>query len=502
MKPPLPWTLDGKPFRILGGELGNSAASHPRSLDPVWARLASMGLNTVLVPVAWEQWEPEEGRFDFAHVDALLDGARRHGLKLVPLWFGSWKNSMSCYVPSWVKRQPGRFPRARTKTGRYVEILSVFSDENREADRTAFAALMAHLKRADRDQTVLMVQVENEIGFLPDARESGAAADAAFAGPVPTELLASLDARPAMIEPELLALRAARTGSGTWAEVFGSGAQAEEVFQAWHYARYVEAVAAAGKAAFPVPLFVNAALNRAHQRPGEYPSAGPLPHLIDVWKAGAPSVDLLSPDLYWGDFEQWCRRFDRGDNPLFIPECGPGQANGAQAFAVFGRHGALGFCPFAIDSYGDADAVELKAAYGLLESLVPLLDAQRGRTAGALLTRGRRTSRLELGGYGITVNHDHTLGWSPRSGEDTWPTAGCLIADLGDETYLVAGNGVVLNFDTAAAEAGIDVVEEGNFLDGEWVSSRRLCGDETHQGRHVRIPLGQWKAQKFRLYRY
>jgi beta-galactosidase GanA len=503
MNTKLPWNVGGKPFRILGGELGNSAASHPQTMEPVWERLAALGLNTVLVPLGWDQWEPVEGRFDTAHVDALLAGAERHGLKLALLWFGAWKNSMSCYVPPWVKRDSGRFPRARTRTGRAVEILSAFSASNLDADRRAFTALMSHLAQTDKKATVLMVQVENEIGFLPDAREGGAA-DAVFAQAVPAELLAGLHDRHATLEPELLALRAAAGDrrSGTWAEVFGAADAAEEVFQAWHYARYVEALAAAGKAEHDMPLFVNAALNRSHQRPGEYPSAGPLPHLIDVWKIGAPSIDLLSPDLYWGDFEQWCGRFDRADNPLFIPECGPGPANAAQAFAVFGRHGALGFCPFAIDSYAEADAEALRRTYGLLSSLVPLLDRVRGRTGGALVTRERRTYRVELGGYRITVSHDYTLGWSPRARDEDWPACGCLIAELGDETFLVAGTGVVLTFETDGAEAGIDVVEQGVFEQQEWKAERRLGGDETHQGRHVRVPQGQWAAQRFSLYRF
>jgi len=57
---------------------------------------------------------------------------------------------------------------------------------------------------------------------------------------------------------------------------------------AWHYARYADALAVAGKAAYSPPMYVNAALNRMGKAPGEYPSGGPLPHLLDVWKAGAP----------------------------------------------------------------------------------------------------------------------------------------------------------------------------------------------------------------------
>lgn len=504
---PFPLTVDGKPFLILGGELGNSASSHPGSMDPVWKKLAELGLNTVLTPVSWELWEPQEGRFAPALLEGLLEGARAHGLRLALLWFGTWKNSMSCYVPSWVKRDPDRFPRARTRDGRAQDILSAFSKETREADARAFAALMDHLARVDRQGTVILVQVENEIGMLPEARESGALADALFAGPVPSELLKDLDQNATRLEPELLTAwgRLGRRASGTWTEVFGPGIATEELFMAWHYAQFVEAVTAAGKAKHPVPMFVNAALNRVHQRPGEYPSAGPLPHLIDVWKAGAPSIDLISPDLYWGDFELWCQRYDRPDNPLFIPECGKGTINSAQAFLALGRHGALGFCPFSIDTFEGQEANDLRRGYALIRAATPVLVTHRGRTAGALLTKERRVTSFQLGGYTMTVKHDHTLGWSPGAGDEVWQAGGCIVIELGNEEFLVLGSGVVLTFGVpgeALASAGIDTVEQGHYDNGIWTETRRLNGDETHQGRHVRIPVGQWDTQKFRLFTY
>src|SRR6266700_4173844 len=196
--------VHGQPFLMLGGELSNSAASSAAYMAPVWPKLRSMHLNTVLAPVSWQLIEPSEGRYDFSSVDALLAGARRNDLHLVLLWFGAWKNSMSSYAPSWVRRNQTRFPRAQLPDGSGEEILSAFSAEVLDADRRAFVALMKHLRAADaRQETVLMVQVENEIGMLPSARDHSALADRAFAAPVPPELIDYLTAHRATLVPSL-----------------------------------------------------------------------------------------------------------------------------------------------------------------------------------------------------------------------------------------------------------------------------------------------------------
>jgi len=267
--------VDGRPFLMLAGELGNSTASDLEYLRQHWPRLRALHLNTVLAPVSWELIEPDEGQFDFALVDGLIEDARAHGLRLVLLWFGSWKNSMSSYAPAWVKRDHQRFPRSRTSDGRGLEILSPFHEANRDADALAFATLMGHLRELDGAQhTVLMVQVENEIGMIPEARDRSEVADRLFAGAVPAALLEYLSAHRTSLAPALRSRwesHGARTG-GTWEEVFGRDLGTDEIFMAWHFAVYAEAVAAAGRAEHDLPLFVNAALIRPGRKPGEYPS--------------------------------------------------------------------------------------------------------------------------------------------------------------------------------------------------------------------------------------
>lgn len=315
--------VDGKPFLVLAGELHNSSSSSVEYMKPVWPRLAAMHLNTVLLPVAWETIEPEEGKFDFKCVDGLLEGARENKLKLVILWFGAWKNTYSSYVPAWVKTNTERFPRVQTSDGRDTERLSPFSTAVRDADARAFAQLMRHLREADGDKrTVIMVQVENEVGVIPESRDHSPAANAAFAAGVPSALTSFMEKHRRVLDPEFRAAWEATGGKtqGTWQEVFGKTSLTDDLFMAWQYATYIEHVTATGKAEYPLPMFANAALIRPNYQPGQYNSGGPLPRSIDVWHAGAPSLDLLSPDIYFNEFAYWASKYARPDNPLFIPE--------------------------------------------------------------------------------------------------------------------------------------------------------------------------------------
>ena len=202
--------VDGKPFLALAGELANNSATSVEYMQAVWPKMVASKLNTVLAGVSWAQIEPQEGKFDFSVPDAIIRDAHSHNLHLVFLWFASWKNGMSSYPPAWVKKDYGRFPRAqigpsdllwpeltisdvpRTKVAANmsIELLDTFSDANRDADAHAFAALMRHIKAVDGQQhTVIMIQVENEVGMQGDSRDRSPAANQAFAAPVPKELM-------------------------------------------------------------------------------------------------------------------------------------------------------------------------------------------------------------------------------------------------------------------------------------------------------------------------
>jgi beta-galactosidase GanA len=505
-----------KPMLLLAGELGNSSASSAAYMAPHWPRLRQMHLNTVLTPVSWELIEPVEGRFQWDSVDSLLKAARANDLKLVLLWFGAWKNSMSTYVPAWVKRDQTRFPRAQLPNGQSVEILSAFAQQTREADARAFAALLAHLKSVDGDKnTVLMVQVENEVGMLPIAREYGPVADRQFRERVPAELVRALTASTSDYDTDARRLwqeHGAKT-EGDWTALFGEGDAAAEVFMAWHYARFIDALAAAGKSAYPLPMYVNAALNRMGRAPGEYPSGGPVPHLLDVWKAGAPTLDLLAPDIYFPSFVDLASRYVRADNALFIPEANRADRPEvpANAFYAFGKLDAIGFGPFSIESLDDEQSRGLASAYAILEQLSPMILASQGLKRMS----GFRPRVLEdetvidvpvsevIGDYRFTVSFVDTQ--SAKASQKT-ANHGGLIIQTGAEDYLIAGQGMVITFKPAGDGpplAGIDSAWEGTFdARGTWVPGRLLNGDQTHQGRHVRLAPGQFQIQRVRLYRY
>lgn len=505
--------VDGRPFLILGGELGNSTSSSLEYMRPTWPKLVSLNLNTVLVPVYWELIEPTEGRFDFSLVDGLIQEARKYRLRLVPLWFASWKNSMSCYAPAWVKANQTRFPRSQDKTGRGMEILSAFNHENTEADARAFAALMRHLREVDsRDHTVIMVQVENEIGMIPDSRDRSAIADKLYSQAVPAELMKYLAGRKDALIPEFRELwaSAGSKSSGTWQEVFGHGVWTDEIFMAWHFARYTNHVAGRGKAEYALPMYTNAALIRPGYLPGQYPSAGPLPHLMDVWRAAAPNIDFLAPDIYFANFAEWCRKYQRSGNPLFVPEALLGRLSAVNALYAIAQHDAIGFSPFSIESLHNPKKSPLAHSYAMLAQLAPLILEHQGKGLMAgLLPEGaeqRVPQQVRLNGYTLNVTYERpSPAASSQDARTSEALSGGLVIAVGRDEFIFAGTGLIVTFESGALSdqnVGILAAQEGRYANGQWVPGRWLNGDQTHQGRHLRLVPGRFDIQRIKLYRY
>lgn len=504
--------VDGKPFLILGGEVHNSSSSSLDYMKPVWPRLAAMHLNTVVLPVAWETIEPTESRFDFTVVDGLLEGARANHLRLVLLWFGAWKNTYSSYAPGWVKRDPKRFPRVQTSDGRPTERLSPFSSAVRDADAHAFAALMRHLRDADSARhTVLMVQVENEVGVIPESRDHSAIADAAFAASVPDTLMRYLAAHRHTLAPKLRDAweAAGAKTAGTWQQVFGNAPLTDDLFMAWHYAAYIQQVAAAGKREYPLPMYANAALIRPNYQPGQYNSGGPLPHSMDLWRAAAPALDFLSPDIYFNEFATWAADYARAGNPLFIPEAQGGAAGAANALYAFGRLHAIGFSPFGIDdatskpidlvgitqSQRPDDPGTLPGVYAILSDLAPLLlekQASGATTAEMIEGEAQRSARVALGPYTATLV---STSRTPNA-----RVSALFLNTAPDEFWVVAaGDGLVTFSAEGAGTAGIESIDEEFFEDGRWVARRRLNGDESSQGQVLKLAAAD--AREGRIYR-
>ena len=501
--------VDGKPFLIRGGELGNSSSSSLEYMRPIWSKLASMNLNTVLMPVYWEMIEPKEEKYDFSLFDGLIQQARKNQIRIVPLWFGSWKNSMSTYVPEWVKTNQTRFPRSQDKSGHSIEILSTFSKENMDADARAFAAFMRHLREFDSsDHTVVMVQVENEIGMIPDSRDRSAVANKLFAEPVPSELMNYLQQHKNSLSSELSKAWSAAGSktTGNWEEIFGKGPATDEIFMAWYFARYTNRVAEAGKNEYPIPMYVNAALIRPGYMPGQYPSAGPLPHLIDIWRAAAPKIDFLAPDIYFQNFAEWARKYQKPGNPVFIPEVQFGQLSAVNALYAVGQLDAIGYSPFSIESADEPLRNVLSDCYDILAQLSPTILANQGKgNSAGLLPEGpeqRAPQQIHLGGYTLNITYERAASTSSQSSDA--PSGGLVIATSKDE-FIFAGTGLVITFDAEGpgdSLTGILSAEEGKFVNDQWVAGRRLNGDQTHQGRHIRLPQGRLSIQRVRLYRY
>ena len=517
---------------ILGGELSNSAATSVEDIDEVMPRMKALGLNTVLVPAYWELMEPTEGKFDFTLIDSTIQQARNLQLKVVFLWFGAWKNSMSCYAPLWFKQDMKRFPRARTSNGKPLEIASCFSEQVFQADNKAFEALVKHICETGSD-VVTMIQVENEIGMLEDARDHSPLAEEVYQKGVPQELISYLKKNQKTLHPWLKARFDAK--GKTWKEVFGNDIYTDEIFMAYYYAKYVGRLCETARKYTQMPLYVNAAMNSRGRQPGQYPSAGPLAHLIDLWHCGAPQLLCLAPDIYDTGFKGWADQYALPNNRLFIPESRCCENSGARAMYAFGEHQALGFSPFAIDQASPKETESVTKAYYLLRQL---LHINSQKSWGLLFDQEDKERIIENDGMVITCRHYFTLPWDSRATDgSTWPEGGAILKKLANNEYLLAGTGIVVTFASAyektheqqqvlgedgfvaagtqdssvksqvssfkGVRKGIASVDEVSIdEEGRMHYQRRLNGDQDHQGRHVRLACGEWKILHVRLYDY
>jgi len=481
--------VDGKPYLMLGVQANNSSA-WPAYLGKVWPAAETLHANTVELPVYWEQMEATEGKFDFSVVDLMLKQAREHRVHLVLLWFGTWKNGSSHYTPEWIKLHQETYPFLRNEKGETVDSPSPFSETLLEKDKEAFRTLMRHLKETDPQRTVLMVQVENEAGVWGAVRDCGPAAQKAFDGPVPEKLMKGLGKQP-----------------GTWQQVFGD--DAGETFEAWYTAAYIEQVAAAGKAEYGLPLYVNAAL-RDPIHPGKapsYESGAPTDNNIMLWKIAAPSIDLLAPDIYIPEHAKYMKVMDLysgKDNPLLIPETGNAPAYARYVFAAIGQ-GALGWSPFGLDltrysnQSSTPDAMESNTLkpfaqhYALLAPIAGLLAKANfdGKLIGASEDPENHTQRIPFGRWELMLRYGMPSfgnGMQPKG--NTPPDGGVAVVELAPDEYLVAGHHVRVDFAPTFAPGKKRLwlkVEEGNFdAAGNWKTARIWNGDQTDYGLNLK----------------
>ena len=485
--------VDGAPFLMLGAQVNNST-NYPEPLASAWPVMDRLGANTIEVPIAWQQVEPQEGRFDFSFLQTLLDQARTHDKRVVILWFGTWKNTSFSYTPDWVKLDNRRFPRMKTKAGEDHGVLSAHGAATLEADRRAFVQMMTYLRDHDPQNTVIMVQVQNETGSYRNPRDFSAMGDALFAKPIPAALAKRLNKR------------------GTWAEAFG--AQADRAFNTWYVASYVNAIAQAGKAVKPLPMYVNASLSGPSNVPDPYgvASGGPQQDVLDIWKAAAPAIDLGAPDIYdksSANVVQYLDKYARPDNPLRVPEIGNTAAFARFFWPAIGR-GAIGFAPFGMDETGyynyPLGAADLSPAtlgafarpYAAVGSMMRdwARIAYEKPTWGAAKPDDGAAQSTTIGDWTITAAWgEWQFGmreWEWLKGDaPPWakePVGGLAVAQLSADEFLLIGDHVRVTFDSAAKAKpnGLMVrVEEGRFENGRWIMSRVWNGDQTDYGLNI-----------------
>ncbi len=528
--------VDNKPYIMLAGELHNSSASGVEYMKPIWDKLASMHLNTVIGAVSWEIVEPEEGKFDFSLVDTQIKEARQRQMKLVLIWFATWKNAGSSYVPHWVKADRKRFPpmvvKIRPNGGmssslaEYMEQqgivpLSPLGEETLKADVKAFRAVMRHIKAVDPQHTVIMMQVENEAGILGDSRDRSRLADAAWAMPVPASLMDYLAKGKATLLPEMLEVwgRNGYKAGGTWAEVFGTDEWADEVFMAWHVGRFIGEVAKAGKAELTIPMYANAWLGPqpGQDLPGKWPSGGPVARVMDIYRAAAPSLDLIAPDIYVPDFKGACALYARSGNPLFIPEARDQVGN---LFWAFGHHSAWAWAPFGVEDL-DTEG-QVAQAYKLLSGMLPQLAEWQaaGKVKGILMVDGEKPQPVALGGYQITLAVRRAGGPGSETADakpapllaggvalssrampaDTRSFA--LVVNTAPDEFLFIGANGSPSFSADSpgpSRVGVSARDEGRYKNGKWVSSRRINGDELFM---PALPSSTIGMLKIRLVRF
>lgn len=537
----------GKPFLILGGELHNSSTSGIAYMQPIWEKMKRKNLNTVIAPVYWELLEPVEGKFDFTLVDSMIVGARKQNLHLVILWFGSWKNGYSMYAPGWVKNDSEKFQRVKNKSGESFVVLSALSEASMKADAKAFKTLMQHIRQVDEKfQTVIMAQIENEVGLFYEPRDYNEKAIKAYDQGVPSDLTRYLVANKGKLQPELDSAWVANGDktAGSWEEVFGKSVLVkdnwkalsylpEELFTVYHYSRYIGQVAAAGKEAYPIPMYVNAWIKQPHSGwPGRYPSGGPAPHTLDIWRLNAPAIDFIAPDIYVPipESRYTIEQYHRPGNPVFIPEFKPGAATASLAFWAFGQHDVNCFSPFGIDDTTPEEDPITKSYAALSQVQQLILEHQgKGTMVGIYADTTNRTQTFDLMGYRIKANLVVPM-FAPLGGAVTGisnsdkraVTAGGIVFALGPNEFIVVGNDFTMSFtqlNTDAKKPKIDIeyMDEGSFVNGKWITTRRLNGDEGTGGgdygfgfnkgyiasvKFPPSPTGKYNILKFKLYMY
>ena len=359
--------VDSEPFLILGLQWACNSCFSPETMGPLFPAARELGCNTAVLPVYWQEVEPELNRYDFSLVDYRIDQARKNGLRLVLLWFASYKNAEECYAPEYIRNNIKTYRRVVKKDGSHQHAcLCPTGADALERDKKAVKKLMKHLsEKESKKNTVILFQVENEPGIMGSDRCYCDECQALFK-------------------------------KGKYDSKYDE--YAAETFTAECVARYVDSVAEAAKKAYPLPMYANVWLGGGHgSNPGEnYPSGGAVPHQLDTWKKIVKNLDFIAPDIYqhgYRDFQKLCTAYGGDDNVLYIAEHSSDMTGRAErnVFYAIGEYNAIGFDPWAIDqSFPDqshpplvspVDGTRGPHASGLRDSYLAIAQAMPAVTA-------------------------------------------------------------------------------------------------------------------------
>ena len=496
--------VDGAPFLILGGEFHNSSGSDLQYLEEhVWPGLRRLGGNCYLTPVYWECMEPEQGKYDFNLIDGVISQARREGVRLILLWFGLWKNGASQYIPEWMKKDPDYFYMCGVE-GRNVESVSPFCQKAVEADTTAFAALMRHLREYDEEHTVIMIQVENETGIWGHPRDYCEEAQKVFAAEIPHEM------------SELYNV------SGTWEDAFARDAC--EYFMAWAFSKAVGKIASEGKKEYDLPMFMNCVAIGLPLRAGQLPSGGPLPRVHKIWRKFAPAIALYGPDIYSPFYKEVSSEFGAA-NALIVPELSQDKNSASKALYTVAAFNTICFSPFGIDgmmngisendllAQTNSDLTEtveknglmLAEAYRILHILWnEIREAQQQGNIYAFLQQTEPGTEFVMDDYILNVTFGDGgvrghLGQPGHRNPDS-PTGGGFVIRRDRDTFLVCG--IACNIQISPAQGSTDQIfvmrkAELECGDNELIPRRILNGDERNF-----TAIGSWPSiQEIKFYR-
>ncbi|HHX11652.1 MAG TPA: DUF5597 domain-containing protein [Clostridiales bacterium] len=520
---------NGQAMLLLGLQAHNSSTGTDMIKKTIHA-ISLYGGNLLEAAIYWNSVEANKDEYDMTSVKELIDEAREANLKLIILWFATSKNGHPTYAPEYIKLNPDVYHIALGPDKAPVPSLSPHCEATLHRDKKAFVEMMSFIKKYDqKKKTVIAVQIENEMGYANTDRDYSIKAEEDYIKPLNEEV------RKIVLEDTGLEdMDQSTFDKSTWRGCFGR--HAHEAFSAWYHAIYINEIAKAGKEVYDLPLITNVMIGeQGYEEAGRcYNGGAAVGRVLDIWKLGAPYLDMICPDIYNQDkeeFERICSRYARKDNALFIPEAPiAGEATAMNALIAIAKYNAVGFSCFGAESALHNDGTLLESARPVaitmkaIASLSPLLIKYRNTGAVHCFVQGefKNQMHLKLPKYHVVAHFVRNEGRrqsygstiNMRAEENLWnlnERGRALLIQTAEDEFYASGAGVAFDFirrpdpmddnpyihisSRQSGQLNFLSVEEGHFTEDGWVTDYVRNGDEanfslyTHGGKAVRIRL-------------